>query len=213
MSSTANSTSAVHRFKQVYVDIPPSPLHSSHKDPRTFHKTPLSTSAQLKENTPLRRSNASISPMEPLSHKRKLSGASASSPEVVRAMPTVKKQKLVTATGSSAKSKPGQSSGVQETNSEYPSGFFYCHQCSKKRDALGISSRFRLRFNTSQATRCIQSVSSARSRRLSQPGKVRLRRKSAVELGSASLVSRTAMARTSKKSRLPPSTTSNKRGM
>lgn len=156
MSSTANSTSAVHRFKQVYVDIPPSPLHSSYKDQRVFHKTPLSTSAQLKENTPLRRSNASISPMESVSHKRKLSAASASSPDVVRAMPSVKKQKLlVSATGSSAKSKPGQSSGAQDTDPEYPNGFFYCHQCSKKRDALGISFRFMPEVYTTQAIRRI----------------------------------------------------------
>jgi len=50
---------------------------------------------------------------------------------------TIKRRKLVT----DAKTKSSGGSKVQDdkpsnANEEFPNGFFYCHQCAKKRDAL-----------------------------------------------------------------------------
>lgn len=137
----------VRRFSQVYVEIPPSPLHRSRSftTPNAQHVSTLT--ANRKENAPLRASNIfqaqtkgdSTSP----SRKRKLS-ESDTNMTVAAALPSssTKKAKLAADVDNKTKSKGGalanktQSSNISE---EFPNGFFYCHQCSKKRDAASKS--------------------------------------------------------------------------
>jgi len=136
----------VRRFSQVYVEIPPSPLHRS----RTISGTPVaqhvfSLSANLKENAPLRASNmiqgqtrsTSASP----SRKRKLSESDTNMGVAAVPSSSTKKAKLVTDADKPKVMKPSKASAsVQKTlpsnaTEEFPNGFFYCHQCSKKRDS------------------------------------------------------------------------------
>src|ERR1700675_2905582 len=137
MSSTRRCHPSVRRFSQVYVEIPPSPLSRS-RNGTLAHVPPSSTI--LKENAPLWTSDdithpnvSSISPS--ISHKRKLSDRdpSISMVEVV----ITKKPKQFP----NAKSKESNNASVNAASAtrseDFPNGFFYCHQCAKKRDVEG----------------------------------------------------------------------------
>ena len=109
-SSTPGTLSAIRRLKQVYVEIPPSPLH---RNSPSFSKL-------LPQNMPLSptRSNMPVAP----THKRKLSNAT---------QPVSKKQKVDVGS-----QKENSSNNITKEQSG-PTAF-YCHQCSKKRDASGM---------------------------------------------------------------------------
>jgi hypothetical protein len=113
------------RLRQVYVEIPPSPLHTS---ARTLDNAHLGSSSQartvsnhnLKENAPFRHRHDSLSQANPhvslaSSHKRKLSDMSPS------AQPS-KKTKADAPEGAEAKATPELLS---------------CHQCNRKREPSG----------------------------------------------------------------------------
>jgi hypothetical protein len=136
---------AVRRFSQVYVEIPPSPLHR----PRTLsgsqgfqHVSTLS--ANRKENAPLRPSNMFRTQMQSTSaspsRKRKLSESDANMAIAAISSSDMKKPKLAAEANKPKASKPSKDGGLipnaQLSNAceEFPNGFFYCHQCSKKRD-------------------------------------------------------------------------------
>lgn len=111
MSTTQRPQATVRRFKQVYVDIPPSPLHFY--TTMTRHVAPV-PSTILKENTPLRPSHGNMpQKLTSVSSKRKLGDHEASS----MAEADAKKTKFMA--------------------SDLASEFIYCHQCNKKRDAAG----------------------------------------------------------------------------
>ncbi|KAK7035496.1 hypothetical protein VNI00_011789 [Paramarasmius palmivorus] len=112
-SSTPGTLSAIRRLKQVYVEIPPSPLH---RNSPSFSKL-------LPQNMPLSptRSNMPVAP----THKRKLSNAT---------QPVSKKQKVDVGS-----QKENSSNNITKEQSG-PTAF-YCHQCSKKRDASERLSR------------------------------------------------------------------------
>lgn len=103
--------SAIRRFSQVYVEIPPSPLHNR-------------LSRALKENTPFIR-------------KRKLSESHNTNIPV--SVPANKKSKLDPANTMAPISNPNNPNNASD---EFPNGYFYCHQCCKKRDYAGPFSCF-----------------------------------------------------------------------
>ncbi|TFY66270.1 hypothetical protein EVG20_g4823 [Dentipellis fragilis] len=137
-SKPDRAISTVRRFSQVYVEIPPSPYHRSNYAPKSSRRTSeqhVHTDEERKENDPLLidsdESMASTSSHAKPRVKRKRSErdlGSASGNDT-----KMKKQKL------SAESNAKQNATAEvlaNANEEYPHGFFYCHQCSKKRGAL-----------------------------------------------------------------------------
>ena len=131
------------RYSQVYVEIPPSPLHRSIGTPIAQHVSTVT--ANRKENAPLRASNMfqtqTKSTSASASRKRKLSESDTN--VAVAAVPSssMKKAKLGTNDDKPKATKPSKAAArvqkIQPSNvsEEFPNGFFYCHQCSKKRDS------------------------------------------------------------------------------
>jgi hypothetical protein len=133
------------RYSQVYVEIPPSPLHRS----RTSIGTPIAQhvstlTANRKENAPLRASNMFQTQIKSTSasasRKRKLSESDTNM--AVAAIPSSSTKKAKLATDDKPKpTKPSKAGAltqkIQPSNvtEEFPNGFFYCHQCAKKRDS------------------------------------------------------------------------------
>jgi hypothetical protein len=135
----------IRRFKQVYVEIPPSPFHSSRINELSSpaHVQPFA-SGNLKENTPLHPTHGTMTQQiaAAASHKRKLSDRDISTPMI---MPNTKKPKLATSSGANTAdnrklAKTSATVGIIPTanaSTDYPNGFIYCHQCGKKRDTEG----------------------------------------------------------------------------
>ncbi|KAF9227409.1 hypothetical protein BS17DRAFT_800432 [Gyrodon lividus] len=126
----SSGKSSLRRSSQVYVEIPPSPLHNS----RNPYKHVSSTTASHKENA-LLRSCSSTSQMVPStisgpsSHKRKLDVDSiAGMPD----QPLTKKPKATQPNLDGM----SQVNKLANATNEYPNGFVYCHQCNKKRDVI-----------------------------------------------------------------------------
>ncbi|KAJ7593947.1 hypothetical protein C8J56DRAFT_820218 [Mycena floridula] len=120
--STASPSSLIRR--QVYVDIPPSPFHTSAKGSRLSvpHKSFIGTgSTQLKENTRPPHGQMSPNDTDTASNKRKASET------LDPAMTTTKKTKLADGNPVASGSKP-------IATQEFPNGYISCHQCGKKRD-------------------------------------------------------------------------------
>lgn len=151
-SSKSRPAAAIERRQQLYVDIPPSPLHSSRADLTGGS----SAGSSLKENTPLlvSRTNSdssitSLSSGPSRSSKRRLSDASQTM--LGRDGHTDSKKPKLTAAGSnmtkkresSQERKRKENKTIQaakkplDSSSEFPNGAFYCHQCNKKRDMSG----------------------------------------------------------------------------
>lgn len=140
------STPISLRFKQVYVDIPPSPysiresgLNSGSISRAASSSTQVYSSHNLKENAPLRLSHASMSQLNTGSagHKRKLSELEPPGTPSMAVVVT-KKPKLLAASGSPLKDKVVSGSGGPNVAQEFPNGVVYCHQCSRKHDAAGM---------------------------------------------------------------------------
>ncbi|KAF5389370.1 hypothetical protein D9757_004268 [Collybiopsis confluens] len=110
MPSTA-SGSAVWRFKQVYVEIPPSPFHT------TSSRRPI-TSANHKENTPLR-SSVTNRP-DPQTNKRK--NSSPAPQKQTSKKPRIDNSSTETVQGFSA----------------HDNALINCHQCKAKHDPSAI---------------------------------------------------------------------------
>lgn len=134
----------MRQFANVYVEIPPSPLHRA----RSVSNSHVSTlTSNRKENAPLPRGAAEAQAATPtsLSRKRKLSEQSnmqmPAAPQLASSEHTTKKTKLVPEivinlplTAANGNIVPN----VQALDADnlFPNGSFYCHQCGKKRDAL-----------------------------------------------------------------------------
>lgn len=133
-TNTPLKNPVLRRFSQVYVEIPPSPLHRSRSVsiPNALHVS--TTSANRKENTPLRVSNLFQIPTTAFTsstRKRKLSESTSN----MVALSTSKKPKLISDTQAIDKPKATKFKISTNTSEEFPNGFFYCHQCAKKRDS------------------------------------------------------------------------------
>jgi hypothetical protein len=132
-------SSAVRRHSQVYVDVP--------------HYKNLSGSAQspagsLKENTPLRPSRTNTETHMPTlkidgttPKKRKAPDYPNNSDSSEQNSTRTKKQKVATApqpdsqAAATPKAVQAATTNPTEASSElYPNGYFYCHQCNRKRD-------------------------------------------------------------------------------
>ena len=143
--STGSSTTPLQRpvtrrFSQVYVDIPPSPFHKS----RVVSGSPLHVhthSSNRKENAPLQFSSI-IQDQDPATsspnRKRKLSESytNMNMASVDGTTSLVKKAKVSVNEKTVHKSKTTTAKiGTQQVSEEFPNGWFYCHQCNKKRDS------------------------------------------------------------------------------
>jgi hypothetical protein len=134
-----HTPTSVPRFKQVYVEIPPSPFHSFRINERMHLQ--VIASGNLKENTPLRPTHGSMTQQftATTSLKRKLSDRDVSTS--VMAL-NAKKPKFATSSGvntadSRKKEEVSANVGTMPTIINFPNGFIYCHQCGKKRDVDG----------------------------------------------------------------------------
>lgn len=137
MSSTPVQHPVIRRFSQVYVEIPPSPLHKT----RIVSGSSLLThtqSSNRKENVSLQSSSliqAQDSTAASPNRKRKLSESciNMNIASVESTASFVKKAKVIhkpiTNKAKTGTQKP------QQTSEEFPNGWFYCHQCNKKRDS------------------------------------------------------------------------------
>lgn len=127
-----SSAPTPRRRLQVYVEIPPSPLtmHMRRNKPTTDDRPAAGSTVHvhgtsLKENAPL---TASSSTSTLNSNKRKLSDC-----DLAMSMAAVetKKPKLA------AKILDPNAKKTDKVPADFPNGFFYCHQCAKKRDVSG----------------------------------------------------------------------------
>lgn len=141
MSATARGQHSLSRRRsQVFVEIPPSSVHSRH----TISRSPISAVRDVKENTPLRPARinnklimaAQNGDTPSSARKRKLVDTEATSDDEEPLADIAKKPKAV------AKAKPPPAkkqkkatlSRAEEPTEEFPNGYFYCHQCNRKRD-------------------------------------------------------------------------------
>lgn len=145
MSTRTNPPTLARRRSQVYVEIPPSPFTSHLHSP-----APPRPSVDLKENAPLHplriNSQANMSANSSASKKRKMHEDDKSDPHADSAATKSKKPKLSVSasqpTGKAkavAKPKPkddkeAKDAEVDSPAEQYPNGYFYCHQCTRKRD-------------------------------------------------------------------------------
>ena len=120
------SSSRPSRRSEVYVLVPHSPYSPCASGPNGFHHNPP---------TPLREHNMPI-PESPVI-KRKRSEGNLDETEQRAPEAKLKRSKVSTITnrtqGSSRHSRTVESPATEE----FPNGFFYCHQCNKKRDSSG----------------------------------------------------------------------------
>lgn len=103
---------SLKRKSIVYVEIPPSPLHTSHL--RQFNSSradPLSPKA-------INHNRGTVVELYAPLKKRKLSAETTKRPDA-----SMKAENLKTT--------------MLNLTSEFPRGYFYCHQCNKKRDGDG----------------------------------------------------------------------------
>jgi hypothetical protein len=128
---------SIQRINKAYVQVPASPLSLASYHPL---RTPIHTasSTRLKENTPLR---LQFTTNPSTSRKRKLSDCISIHDGSISAL---KKAKFnVDETPSKVKASRSQQI-IPTANAcpDFPNGFAYCHQCSKKRDILSKFASF-----------------------------------------------------------------------
>ena len=131
----------VRQLSQVYVELPSSPFRRTSNTPDSLLTTTSNRQSHgadmPKENAPLRARNeehissAGSSPVV-VQLKRKRSARDLGREGTERSAVQTKKQRVssdVKARSANTKTEPSNAT------EEYPDGFFYCHQCSKKRDS------------------------------------------------------------------------------
>jgi ribosomal protein L34E len=131
MASTSRAHPSIQRINNAYVQVPASPLSLASYHPLG---TPVrsASSTKLKENTPFRLFTTNLNPST--SRKRKLSDCIHDGPISV-----VKRSKLNAADETPSKVKAPRSQQIVPTANacpDFPNGYVYCHQCSRKRDIL-----------------------------------------------------------------------------
>ncbi|TFK53602.1 hypothetical protein OE88DRAFT_1676860 [Heliocybe sulcata] len=147
MTSATTPGTSVTRRPQVFVEIPPSPFHTISTTPsRPFVLVPTPSSKQKENAFAAADDDMAESALRTSPRKRKLSTISSTNNAAPQmsgtSQPTPKKPKVTTASASGAGTK-AKKPAVAKTalkpqqsnaNEEFPDGFFYCHQCNKKRD-------------------------------------------------------------------------------
>ena len=133
MPSTSKAHPSIQRINNAYVQVPASPLSLA------SYRTPVHTalSTKLKENTPFRLFTTNPSS----SRKRKLSDCISVHDGPVSVL---KKAKFNAAGETPSKVKAPQSQPIVPTANacpDFPNGYVYCHQCSRKRDILSKFAR------------------------------------------------------------------------
>ncbi|KAF8813926.1 hypothetical protein BYT27DRAFT_7084104 [Phlegmacium glaucopus] len=130
MASTSKAHPSIQRLNNAYVQVPVSPLSLT-----TYRslKAPIlsASSMKLKENTPLRPLQFTTIPS--MSHKRKRSDCDSIHDGPLS---VVKKAKLVVPDGTPSKARSQPIVPTANACPDFPNGYVYCHQCSKKRDIL-----------------------------------------------------------------------------
>ncbi|KAI3618778.1 hypothetical protein WG66_016655 [Moniliophthora roreri] len=116
-TATPDTHSALRRLRQVYVEIPPSPLHTNSS----------SRTNSVPANMPLSPTRSNM-PLNAPPQKRKLSNA---------AQPVHKKQKT-DGFGTHKENSSNSMVNEQSTSSKPEPTAYYCHQCNKKRDVPDI---------------------------------------------------------------------------
>ena len=145
MSDHKNKTPQ-RRQSQIYIEVPYSP----------YHRHSVSSEQSLKENTPLRPSRTNSQAHMPIvggdgaqSRKRKLTDddqqdhsedAMSSKAKKAKVAPALQSSGMGKA-ASSRKSNPKATGLADISSDEYPNGYFYCHQCNRKRDRGGKRDR------------------------------------------------------------------------
>lgn len=126
---------SVHKFRQVYVDVPPAiyhpyaPAYPYYPHPRPVHPgVAASSSSVLKENTPVHYYYPPYINVNPHMNPTMPPEASGSGAK--------RKMSATTASAAEAAPKKKAKSGASD-HAEFPNGSVYCHQCNKKRDAAG----------------------------------------------------------------------------
>ena len=116
---TPTGGTPARRRSLVYVEIPPSPLHSS--------STPKHSRNHSGTTQPLteRKMNLNVSVGPPASGKDTASRS--------------KKRKLVD-DETTGRKKTKRAQDAIRFSDEFPNGYFYCHQCHRKRTATGLFS-------------------------------------------------------------------------
>lgn len=139
-STTPLQNPVIRRFSQVYVEIPPSPLHKSRIVSGTSPLHVYTHSSNRKENAPLQSgSMVQASVASSPNRKRKLSESHTNMAGTEGTASSVKKAKVsINGKGvdkpKTTKAKTGTQNQPQQVSEEFPNGWFYCHQCNKKRD-------------------------------------------------------------------------------
>ena len=132
MASTPRTHPSIQRINSAYVQVPASPLSLASYRPL---RTPIHTASgtKLKENTPLR---LQFTTNSSTSRKRKFSDCVSIHDGPLSVL---KKAKLIAADATPSKVKAPRSQQIVPTANacpDFPNGYVYCHQCSKKRDIL-----------------------------------------------------------------------------
>ena len=117
----SSSSSRLRNLPEVYVLVPPSPY-------RLVKSRAIST-----HSTPLRAHNMSNAGSSFLITKRKRSEPTPDETEQHPPEPKTKRRKISAMTSRTQ----GTRKEVSNATPEFPNGFFYCHQCNKKRDSSG----------------------------------------------------------------------------
>ena len=122
------SSSRPSRLSEVYVLVPHSPYSPCASGPNGFHHNPP---------TPLREHNMPT-PESPLAViKRRRSEGNLDETEQHAPEAKSKRPKVSTMTNRTQGSSRHARAVEPTATEEFPNGFFYCHQCNKKRDSSG----------------------------------------------------------------------------
>ncbi|KAI0043666.1 hypothetical protein FA95DRAFT_1597841 [Auriscalpium vulgare] len=160
MSACSTSTPAppplsTRRLSQVYVQIPPSPFASSSKTTSRDASEDLRDHKQMSTPLRVRNDDTAFDSVTAAQIKRKRSERDLDGREESQldfdAKTSSKKQKMIVEIqprkSNSKKTTKAKPLGAN-ANEEYPNGFFYCHQCAKKRGLeVGIPCTFKVKVN------------------------------------------------------------------
>jgi hypothetical protein len=131
---TPNSSSRLSKLPEVYVLVPRSPY-----SPFSSEAIGTRTTNGTHHNppTPLRAHNMPITDSPLSAIKRKHSEGNLNETEQRAPETNLKRPKVSTMTSKAQGSTKLNRTETSNATAEYPNGFFYCHQCSKKRDSSG----------------------------------------------------------------------------
>ena len=129
--------SSARRFYQMYVEIPPSPYRSPSKASRDATDKFKSQASPLRIHNDSAHSISSSTPSSLIKRKRSTYDMDdILDLKVTREEVSMKKQKK--SPGAKAEGLANQDITDQTNGDEqYPNGYFYCHQCTRKRDMSG----------------------------------------------------------------------------